>query len=47
MVTTLNTMFTTAGYTVQLFSSDNDIDTITRDPNYGIDYPYFCFGISF
>lgn len=47
MVVKMNTIFTAAGYTVRQYGSDSEIDTIVRDQNYGIDYPYFCFGLSF
>ena len=47
MVTTMKTNLENIGYTVQTYSSDEEIDTIVRDLGYGNDYPYFCFGLSF
>lgn len=47
MVAKMNTLFSNAGYTVRQYAADSEIDTIVRDQNYGTDYPYFCFGLSF
>lgn len=32
---------------MQDYASDSEVDAIVRNENYGIDYPYFCFGLSF
>jgi hypothetical protein len=47
MVTALNAQISAQGYTVQEYANDAEIDTIARHQMYGIDYPYFCFGVSF
>lgn len=47
MVNKLDNMFTQAGYIVKQYASDDQIDVIVRDKEYGLSYPYFCFGLSF
>jgi hypothetical protein len=47
MVNKLDNMFTQAGYIVKQYASDDQIDAIVRDREYGLSYPYFCFGLSF
>lgn len=47
MVAKMNTILTASGYTVKVYESDDVIDALVRDANYGGDIPYICFGLSF
>lgn len=44
----LERVFTNSTTSTRIYASDDEIDTITRDPDYGTEkYPRFCFGITF
>ncbi len=47
MVNQLSTLLTTFGYRVSTYPNDDEVDRLVRDPGYGLDFPEFCFGVSF
>ena len=47
MALKLQTILTAANYQVRQYDTDDKVDEMVRDKNYGVDYPYICFGVSF